>query len=163
MGNADIIRPLLFLAILAGVALWEEITTSTVIKLTAVAALGAAELAVVIFEVLLNGTAVFNHGNIRLPLGAGRIMRLAVVTPDMHRVHHSVAIVETNSNFGFNLPCWDRLLGTYRTQPARGRTGMTIGLSHLREPKNLSLLRMLALPFTEGPGKYALGRSAREP
>ncbi len=140
-----------------------EIIVSTIIKLTAVAALGPPVLAVVIFEVLLNGTAMFNHGNIRIPLGMDRILRLFVVTPDMHRVHHSVIIRETNSNFGFNLPWWDRLLGTYRAQPARGHTDMTIGLSHIRDSRCLGLPGMLALPFTGSPGAYPLGRAAREP
>jgi len=125
-----------------------EIIISTAIKLIAVFALGPPAIAVLIFEILLNGTAMFNHGNIRIPSGVDRILRLFVVTPDMHRVHHSVIIRETNSNYGFNLPWWDRLLGTYRAQPARGHEGMTIGIGWLREAKRLTLPWLLAMPFT---------------
>lgn len=140
-----------------------EIIGSMVIKLTAVVALGPTALSVLIFEVVLNGTAMFNHGNIRLPLKIDRFLRLLVVTPDMHRVHHSVIIRETNSNFGFNFPWWDRLFGTYRAQPAAGHEGMTIGLSQFRDPKRLTLPWMLALPFIGNPGEYSLNRSGREP
>jgi sterol desaturase/sphingolipid hydroxylase (fatty acid hydroxylase superfamily) len=94
------------------------------IKLSAIAALGAPPVAVLIFEVALNATSMFNHGNISLPQRIDRILRLIVVTPDMHRVHHSVIIRETNSNYGFNLPWWDRLFGTYKSQPAKGHTDM---------------------------------------
>ena len=96
-----------------------EMVLSMLIKLAAVAALGLPALAVLVFEVLLNGTSMFSHGNVRLPEGFDRLLRLFVVTPDMHRVHHSVIIRETNSNFGFNFPWWDRFFGTYRPQPAR--------------------------------------------
>ncbi len=101
-----------------------EIVVSMGIKLAAVAALGAPPTAVLIFEVALNGTSMFNHCNIRIPLKIDRLLRLLVVTPDMHRVHHSVIIRETNSNFGFNLPWWDRLFGTYKEQPEKGHTGI---------------------------------------
>jgi len=134
-----------------------EIILSMGIKMTVVVVLGIAALAVLIFEVLLNGTSMFNHGNVRLPRRIDRWLRLFVVTPEMHRVHHSVVIRETNSNFGFNLPWWDRLLGTYRPQPAAGHEGMTIGLSHFRDPKRLTLPWLLALPFINPPGKYPLG------
>ena len=97
-----------------------EILLSMGIKLGVVAALGAPAVAVLIFEVLLNATSMFNHGNVRLPARLDRVLRWIVVTPDMHRVHHSVVPRETNSNFGFNLPWWDRLFGTYRAQPAAG-------------------------------------------
>ncbi len=141
-----------------------EIILSTMLKLGAVVVLGPPILAVIVFEVLLNGTSMFNHGNIRMPFGVDRIARLFVVTPDMHRVHHSVTIRETNSNFGFNLPWWDRLLGTYRAQPARGHLDMTIGLSHIREGSRcLNLGGMLLLPFTGIPGSYPIGRAGREP
>jgi sterol desaturase/sphingolipid hydroxylase (fatty acid hydroxylase superfamily) len=140
-----------------------EIIISMVIKLSAVAVLGPPAFAVLIFEVILNGTAMFNHGNIRLPLQFDRVLRLLVVTPDMHRVHHSVIIRETNSNFGFNFPWWDRLFGTYRAQPAAGHEGMTIGLSQFREAKRLTLPWMIALPFIGNPGEYSLNRSGREP
>jgi len=125
-----------------------EIIISMGIKLLAVFALGPPAIAVLIFEILLNGTAMFNHGNIRIPKGVDRILRLFVVTPDMHRVHHSVIIRETNSNYGFNLPWWDRLMGTYRAQPIRGHEGMTIGIGWLREAKRLTLPWLLAMPFT---------------
>jgi sterol desaturase/sphingolipid hydroxylase (fatty acid hydroxylase superfamily) len=95
-----------------------EILLSLMIKLAVVAAVGAPAVAVLIFEVLLNATSMFNHGNVRIPPGLDRLLRWIVVTPDMHRVHHSIVARETNSNFGFNLPWWDRLLGTYRAQPA---------------------------------------------
>ncbi len=140
-----------------------EMVLSMVIKLSVVVLVGPAALAVLIFEVLLNATSMFNHGNIRLPLSIDRRLRLLVVTPDMHRVHHSVTIRETNSNFGFNLPWWDRLLGTYRDQPAAGHQGMTIGLAQFRDAKRLTLPWMLALPFIGKPGEYAINRSGREP
>jgi len=131
-----------------------EIILSMAIKISAVLALGVSYPAVVIFEVLLNATSLFNHGNVRLPASLDRVLRLLVVTPEMHRVHHSVIIRETNSNFGFNFPWWDRLLGTYRAQPQAGHEDMTIGLSHFRNPKELGLLQLLVLPFTRPPGKY---------
>ncbi|HLO24692.1 MAG TPA: sterol desaturase family protein [Geobacteraceae bacterium] len=124
-----------------------EIVISIGIKLMAVVLIGPPAMAVVIFEVLLNATSQFNHGNIRMPEAADRFLRLLVVTPDMHRVHHSVIPRETNSNFGFNLPWWDRLCGTYRPQPELGHTGMTIGLKEFRDPALLSLPRLLKLPF----------------
>jgi sterol desaturase/sphingolipid hydroxylase (fatty acid hydroxylase superfamily) len=135
-----------------------EIVLSMVIKLAAVVVLGAPPAAVVIFEVVLNATAMFNHGNLRLPAGVDRVLRLFVVTPDMHRVHHSVVPAETNSNFGFNLPWWDRLLGTYRAQPAAGHEGMTIGIEQFREAGDLRLDRMLVQPFRGRPGDYPINR-----
>jgi sterol desaturase/sphingolipid hydroxylase (fatty acid hydroxylase superfamily) len=101
---------------------------------------------------------MFNHSNARLPLNMDRVVRLFVVTPDMHRVHHSVAIKETNSNFGFNLPWWDRLFGTYRDKPFAGHLKMTIGLSQFRDASRLTLPWMLALPFIGEPGKYPINR-----
>lgn len=127
-----------------------EIMFSMVIKLAVVAALGAPAVAVLIFEVLLNATSMFNHANIRLPTGVDRVLRWFVVTPDMHRVHHSVIPAETNSNYGFNLPWWDRLLGTYRSQPEAGHEGMNIGLKQFRNPRELWLDRMLVQPL-RGP------------
>lgn len=109
-----------------------EILLSALLKMGVVALLGAAPSAVVVFEVLLNATALFNHGNVRLPGWLDRVLRHVVVTPDMHRVHHSADPTETNSNFGFNLPWWDVLFGTYRAQPASGHEGMTVGLSEPR-------------------------------
>jgi len=124
-----------------------EIVLSMVIKLAAVGVLGPPAVAVIIFEVVLNATAVFNHGNIRLPAAADRVLRWIVVTPDMHRVHHSVKELETNSNFGFNLPWWDRLLGTYRDQPENGHGAMAIGLSQYQDRLRQSLPWLLSLPF----------------
>lgn len=136
-----------------------EIVLSMAWKITVVAALGAPAAAVLAFEVLLNATAMFNHGNVRLPERTDRWLRRLVVTPDMHRVHHSVVPAETNSNFGFNLPWWDRLLGTYRAAPAAGHEGMTIGLEVLRDPAELRLGRMLLQPF-RSPER---GAGARDP
>jgi len=123
-----------------------EILISMAIKLAAVLALGPPAVAVLIFEVLLNGTAMFNHSNIRLPEKVDRILRLFVVTPDMHRVHHSVDRRETDSNFGFNVPWWDRLLGTYIAQPAKGHDGMEIGIEQFRTVRDQWLDRMLIQP-----------------
>ena len=140
-----------------------EIMLSMVIKLAVIVVLGPSALAVMIFEVVLNGTAMFNHGNIRLPLNIDRVLRLLVVTPDMHRVHHSVLPREANTNFGFNLPWWDRLFGTYRAQPTGGHEGMTIGLGQFRDAKRLTLPWMLALPFIGKTGNYPIGgRGGRE-
>ena len=124
-----------------------EIVISMLIKLAAVALLGAPALAVVIFEAVLNAAAQFNHGNVNIPLQLDSWLRLLVVTPDMHRVHHSVIPRETNSNFGFSIPLWDRLFGTYRAQPELGHTGMTIGLKEYRDPAKLTLPRLLIQPF----------------
>jgi sterol desaturase/sphingolipid hydroxylase (fatty acid hydroxylase superfamily) len=135
-----------------------EILLSLAIKLGVVAALGAPAVAVLIFEVLLNATSMFNHGNVRLPAPLDRVLRWVVVTPDMHRVHHSVTPRETNSNFGFSLPWWDRLFGTYRAQPAAGHEGMTIGIEQFRDPRELRLDRMLVQPFRDDEGSYPLGR-----
>ena len=135
-----------------------EIILSMIIKLATVSALGAPAVAVIIFEVLLNATAMFNHGNVRLPRSIDRVLRWFVVTPDMHRVHHSVIPEETNSNFGFNLPWWDRIMGTYKAQPTKGHEGMTIGLNQFRDPAKLTLGWMLILPFVGKQGAYAIGR-----
>lgn len=124
-----------------------EILLSMVIKLAAVVALGAPAVAVMVFEVLLNATAMFSHSNIRLPTGADRWLRRIVVTPDMHRVHHSIVAAETASNFGFNLPWWDHLFTTYRAQPAAGHEAMTIGLAAFRDPSELRLDRLLLQPL----------------
>ncbi|MCC0006684.1 MAG: sterol desaturase family protein [Hyphomicrobiaceae bacterium] len=134
-----------------------EIALSMVIKLAVIAALGAPAVAVLIFEVLLNATAMFNHSNVRLPERIDRGLRWFVVTPDMHRVHHSVVVRETNSNFGFNLPWWDRLFGTYRAQPEAGHERMTIGVDEIRDPSEQRLDRMLTQPFRAGDSAYALG------
>jgi sterol desaturase/sphingolipid hydroxylase (fatty acid hydroxylase superfamily) len=102
---------------------------------------------VLIFEVVLNTLAMFNHANARIPLPLDRFLRWIIVTPDMHRVHHSVEKPEHNTNFGFNLSCWDRVLGTYKDQPAQGHEGMTIGLKSFRERSWQSLPRLLSMPF----------------
>jgi len=125
-----------------------EIILSMGIKLGLVYLFGPPALAVILFEIILNSTAMFSHSNLRLPLALDRIVRLLLVTPDMHRVHHSVIIGERNSNFGFNLSAWDRLLGTYRPQPEKGHEGMTIGLANFRDPARLGLPQLLAMPFT---------------
>lgn len=135
-----------------------EILLSMVIKFTVIAALGASALGVLIFEVLLNATSMFNHGNVRMPERVDRVLRWLVVTPDMHRVHHSIIAGETNSNFGFNLPWWDRLLGTYRAQPADGHEGMTIGIGLFRTPRDLWLDRLLVQPFLSNSGDYPINR-----
>lgn len=135
-----------------------EIILSMAIKLGVVMMLGPPAVAVILFEVLLSTTALFNHANVRLPAPLDRVMRWFVVTPDMHRVHHSHLAPETNSNFGFNLPWWDRLFGTYWPQPAEGHEAMTIGLDQFEEPKCNTLPWMLALPFIGPPGEYPINR-----
>ena len=135
-----------------------EILVSVAIKLAAVALIGAPAAAVLIFEILLNTTSMFNHGNLRMPAWLDRMLRWIVVTPDMHRVHHSDIPAETDSNFGFNLPWWDRLFGTYRAQPRLGHEGMTIGLSVFRQREDLHLHRMLHQPFRRGEEGATTGR-----
>ena len=124
-----------------------EILLSMLIKFAMVALLGPAAVAVMVFEVLLNAISMFNHGNIRLPIALDTWVRRFVVTPDMHRVHHSVYRYETDSNFGFNLAVWDRLFGTYRAQPDDGHEAMAIGIETFRERREYGLLRLLAQPF----------------
>lgn len=124
-----------------------EIVLSMVWKATIIIALGIPPAAVLVFEIVLNGCAMFNHANYRLPLKIDKVLRLFVVTPDMHRVHHSVIPTETDSNYGFNFPFWDRLFGTYIAQPRDGHDAMAIGLNEWRGPRSSQLLWMLALPF----------------
>ncbi len=136
-----------------------EILLSMLIKFGTILLLGPPVVAVIVFEVLLNAVAMFNHGNIHIPERIDRILRLFVVTPDMHRVHHSVHAPLTNSNFGFNLPWWDRLFGTYVAQPPEGHKDMEIGLSDLRDPAQTDRLRgMLMMPFRSGLGEYTINR-----
>jgi sterol desaturase/sphingolipid hydroxylase (fatty acid hydroxylase superfamily) len=136
-----------------------EILLSMLIKFAVIVVLGPPALAVVIFEVLLNATAMFNHGNVRIPAAVDRWLRLVVVTPDMHRVHHSIEDDETNSNFGFNLPWWDRLFGTYRAQPRAGHAAMTVGIRSFRDPKQCDRLPgMLVMPFVGKVEGYAINR-----
>ncbi|MEW8691491.1 MAG: sterol desaturase family protein [Candidatus Thiodiazotropha endolucinida] len=145
-----------------------EIILSMLIKIATIAALGPPVVAVVIFEVLLNGMAMFNHANIRLPTRIDRVLRWLVVTPDMHRVHHSVEPDETNSNFGFNLSLWDRLMGTYRQQPRLGQQAMDIGIVSLRDPRiTTRLTGMLMIPFLQDKDVYSINKRSwkidREP
>lgn len=136
-----------------------EIILSMLIKFATILLLGPPVIAVIIFEIVLNATAMFNHGNISLPKSIDKVLRLFLVTPDMHRVHHSVEDDEANSNFGFSLPWWDRLFGTYRDQPRGGHQGMTIGIHKYREPKQVSWLPgMLALPFIGKMSGYVINR-----
>ncbi|MSQ95026.1 MAG: sterol desaturase family protein [Gemmataceae bacterium] len=132
-----------------------EMLISLGVKVVAVSALGVPAVAVVIFEILLSTTAMFNHANVRLPGWLDALLRLLVVTPDMHRVHHSVETRETNSNFGFNLPWWDFLFGTYRAQPDAGHEAMTIGLTAFRDPRVCWLHWMLLLPLWRRLGVQA--------
>ena len=134
-----------------------EILLSMLIKFAAIILLGPPLVAVVIFEVQLNATAMFNHSNIRLPLRLDRLIRLFIVTPDMHRVHHSRHPHETNSNFGFNLSLWDRLFGTYRAQPDDGHDGMVIGIDTFRDSAQcIQLHRLLLMPFVGKVTEYAI-------
>jgi len=132
-----------------------EILVSVVIKSAVIAALGASPLGVVLFALVLNATSMFNHGNVRLAAGLDRFVRWIVVTPDMHRVHHSMELDESNSNFGFNLPWWDRLFGTYRAQPRGGHDGMRLGVEHFEGKEPRSVLALLALPFVGKRGRVS--------
>jgi len=125
-----------------------EIILSLLIKFTAVAAIGAPPLSVLIFEVMLNGASMFNHGNIKIPSYIDRVIRMVLVTPDMHRVHHSVITRETNSNYGFSFSWWDRLFGTYIAQPQEGHGKMKIGLNGYHDDRSLKLTTLLAMPFS---------------
>jgi len=136
-----------------------EIILSMGIKMITVILTGAPSLAVLIFEILLNGTSMFNHGNVRYSQQIDSLLRLLVVTPEMHRVHHSTIRWESNSNLGFNFPWWDRLFGTYRPQPAKGHVEMTIGLDQYKEPQKLTLPWLIILPFIGKLGKYPMTRS----
>ena len=135
-----------------------EILISTAVKCAAIAALGAPVISVFVFEILLNATAMFNHANASLPQRLERWLRWLVVTPDMHRVHHSVRYEESSSNFGFNLPWWDRLFGTYRAQPRLGHAVMTIGVDAFRSSQDLRLDRLLVQPLRDTPGQYPITR-----
>jgi len=136
-----------------------EIILSMLIKFATIVVLGPPVVAVVIFEVILNAMAMFNHGNVGLPTTLDKILRWLLVTPDMHRVHHSVEDDEANSNFGFNLSIWDRLFGTYRDQPRNGHQGMRIGIHKYHDPKRVSTLpAMLTLPFRGKISGYVINR-----
>ena len=134
-----------------------EILISMLYKLAVISVLGPPLLAVLIFEVVLNALAMFNHANVRMPLVLDRVLRWIIVTPDMHRVHHSVDSREHNRNFGFNLSWWDRVLGTYRDQPAKGHQGMIIGLNKFREITWQTIPRLLVMPFKQPPGSTQSG------
>ena len=129
-----------------------EILVSLGIKLLTIFPLGAAPPAVLLFEIALNASSMFNHSNVRVAPAIERLLRWLVVTPDMHRVHHSVVRRETDSNFGFNFPWWDRLFGTYRSQPEAGHDAMTLGIGQFRDPRERRLRRMLTQPFRDDPG-----------
>jgi sterol desaturase/sphingolipid hydroxylase (fatty acid hydroxylase superfamily) len=135
-----------------------EILLSLLVKCAAVAALGAPALAVLVFEVVLNATAQFSHANASLPAKVDRYLRWFVVTPDMHRVHHSVIYDESSSNFGFNLPWWDRLFGTYRAQPRLGHDAMAVGVDAFRSAEDVRLDQLLLQPFRDTPGQYPINR-----
>lgn len=136
-----------------------EIILSMGIKMIVVVLIGAPPASVLIFEIILNGTSMFNHGNVRYSQWIDSFLRLLVVTPEMHRVHHSTIRWETNSNLGFNFPWWDRLFGTYRDQPAKGHLEMTIGLDQYKQPGKLTFPWLIVLPFTGQLGKYPMTRS----
>ncbi len=136
-----------------------EIILSMMIKFSIILVLGPPLVAVILFEVILNGLAMFNHGNVGLPRTVERPLRYLIVTPDMHRVHHSIEADEANTNFGFNLSCWDRLFGTYRDQPRAGHQQMDIGIRTFRDTKRCARLPgMLAMPFYGRPTAYVLGQ-----
>jgi sterol desaturase/sphingolipid hydroxylase (fatty acid hydroxylase superfamily) len=140
-----------------------EIFVSTLLKLAVVVLVGAVPWAIVAFEILLSSSSLFNHGNVTMPESLDRWLRWLVVTPDMHRIHHSSRVIETNSNFGFSFSWWDRLCGTYRGEPALGQLGLEIGLSEYRKP--LRLGELLLLPFRGSAGSYTFAgtRSADHP
>ncbi len=136
-----------------------EIILSMLLKMATISVLGPPLVAVIVFEIVLNAASMFNHGNVRIPQRLDRVLRWLVVTPDMHRVHHSVNDDEANSNFGFNLPWWDRLFGTYRAQPRAGHEGMTIGIHKYRANRDVVWLTgMLSLPFKGEPDDYTINR-----
>lgn len=126
-----------------------EIILSLIIKITAVCILGAPLVAVLFFEVILNATSMFNHSNFALPHKLESVLRLFLVTPDMHRVHHSIRPIETDRNFGFNIPWWDRLFGTYLAEPHDGHRSMTIGLPIFRDKRATNVVHLLIQPFAK--------------
>jgi len=138
-----------------------SIVFSAFIKLGTVVLLGPSVVAVLVFEVLLNATSLFNHSNLRIPVAWDRIIRYFVVTPDMHRVHHSIRTCETNSNFGFNFPWWDRFFGTYRAQPKDGHIKMTLGLDKFQEDRELRIDRMLVQPFCRTAETNSINRKEK--
>jgi len=135
-----------------------QIVLSLPIKFAVIFALGLPVLAVLVFEAVFNALSLFNHANVRIPSAVERVLRWFLVTPDMHRVHHSVDATETNSNFSFVLPWWDRLFGTYRGEPEGGHERMTIGVEQFRTERDFRLDRMLVQPFRDDTGPYAINR-----
>ncbi|QPD06240.1 MAG: hypothetical protein Nkreftii_004014 [Candidatus Nitrospira kreftii] len=132
-----------------------EIVLSLAVKVMAIMVVGASPIAVMIFEVVLNATSLFNHGNVLIPQHVERLLRWMVVTPDMHRIHHSMDVREMNSNYGFNVPWWDRVFGTYCPEPALGHLAMRIGLEHLGPSTCLNIFMMLRFPFSTSLKRYS--------
>ncbi|WP_283789196.1 sterol desaturase family protein [Bermanella sp. WJH001] len=129
-----------------------EILISLLIKFSLVLVLGPPVVAIMVFEIILNATAMFNHANVALPSKLDRLLRVLLVTPDMHRVHHSTILDESNRNFGFNLSCWDRIFNSYQAQPSKGHLGMDIGVKDYTDPRTTQYLpAMLWLPFAKKP------------
>lgn len=124
-----------------------EILLSMCYKAILILIIGASPLAVITFEIILSSCALFNHSNIKLPLAVDKIVRLLLVTPDMHRVHHSVIPSETNSNYGFSISIWDRVFRSYTDQPKHGHDKMTIGLAQYQHVQDVSAPRLLLMPF----------------
>lgn len=124
-----------------------EIMASMAYKMMCVVLLGPAAIAVILFEIILNGCALFNHANLRLPIIVDKTLRLLIVTPDMHRIHHSIIEAETNSNYGFSLSLWDRIFKTYRRAPEGGHDAMTIGLADMQDSSPNLLTASLLFPF----------------
>ncbi|MEW6776074.1 MAG: sterol desaturase family protein [Bdellovibrionota bacterium] len=139
-----------------------EILVSMLYKAGVVVALGAPPGTVLVFEIVLNASSLFNHGNVHIPEGVDRFLRLFLVTPDMHRVHHSSEPEETNSNFGFSTSLWDRLCGTYRAEPAKGQLGVEIGLREWRHPELLGFFQLFILPFRGWMGQYSFQKDSVE-
>ncbi len=139
-----------------------EVILSMGIKIGSVALIGASPIGVLIFEILLNATSMFSHSNINLPISIDRVLRCIIVTPDMHRVHHSIQEHETNSNFGFSFSFWDRIFGTYLNQPSEGHLKMTIGITDFRNPKYLRLDWLLLIPFIGKITNYTVNKRKRE-
>ena len=137
-----------------------EILLSMLIKIVVVALVGVPAIAVVVFEVVLNATSMFGHSNAAMPSWLDRVVRLIVVTPDMHRVHHSILRHETDSNFGFNLPWWDHVFGTYRSAPEAGHDRMTLGLPVFRDPNESRIDRLITQPFRDD-ARAAAGESEK--
>jgi len=124
-----------------------EIMLSMAYKVCWILLLGAEPVAVIAFEIILNGAATFNHSNVDIPLALDRALRRLIITPDMHRIHHSPRRAETDSNYGFSISLWDRVCGTYVADPQEPQSRMAIGLAAYRKPAELSFLKLLRLPF----------------